>query len=887
MDKNGFILSENYYKEIFYSSPVPKLIISVTAPEYKILDANDAYIYATNSKREDIVGKSVFAAFPGNPSDSESKNIERTISSFEQAIKTKKRHTMSNYRYDIPIPGTTDFEERYWTTTNIPVTDEDGEVTFLIHCPENVTEINKLAERERQGIEALKRQREQLLSTFMQAPVAIGIFTGADHVVDLINPPMCELYGKTMDELMGKPIFEVLTDAKGKGFEELLDKVRLTGVPFRGESLLVPIMRGNLLEDVYVDFVYEPFKDENGIITGVIVIATEITARVKANIKVQEAEERARLAVEGVGSGTFDLDLETGELVSSQRFAEIFGFDHPVPRSNYIETFHPDDIIIRTMAHNEVLKTGSLQYEARIYWPDKSLHWIRVDGKLFYDGNNKPSRIIGILNDITEQRKAVEEQRKLITLVSNSLELMSILELDGTNSYINEAGKNLLGIDKNADVRKIEISKLHDPADYLMVEKEVIPSVLEKGKWAGIMKVKNYSTNEVFPVFNSTTRIDDPVSGKPIAIGAVMRDMRPELKAKQALAESEEFLRTITTATPTGLWMSDEEGNITYVNQTWIDWTGIPFEKHLGANWMNVILEEDLKKVIEKFKVSMQARIAGEAEFRMKKTDGNIHWYMATGKPQFKEGVFSGYIGACVDITEQKQVQIQKDNFIAIASHELKTPVTSIKAYSQILEMIMNEKGNKDEAAMVAKMDSQLNRLIDLINDLLDVTKINAGKLKFNDVEFEINAMVEEWTEDLQRTSSRHQIVVSSDGKGIVVGDKERIGQVLTNFITNAIKYSPDCDKINVHTTIKDGEAIVGVEDFGIGITKDHQAKVFEQFYRVSGDMQHTFPGLGLGLFISSEIIKRQGGRIWVESIPGKGSHFYFSLPLVKKQNHS
>jgi PAS domain S-box-containing protein len=886
MDKNGFVLSEKNYKEIFHNSPVAKLILSVTAPGYNILDANDAYLSATNSKREDIVGKSVFAAFPGNPSDSESKNIERTVYSFEQAIKTKKRHTMSNYRYDIPIAGTTDFEERYWTTTNIPVLDDNGEAAFLIHCPENVTEINKLAERERLGIEALKMQRAQLLSTFMQAPVAIAIFTGADYVVELINPPMCELYGKTMDELMGKPIFEVLTDAKGKGFEELLDNVRLTGVSFRGDSMPLPIMRNHILEDVYFDFVYEPFKDEHGNITGVIAVATEITARVKANIKVHEAEERARLAVEAVGSGTFDLDWETGELVASQRFAEIFGFDHPVPRSYYVDTFHPDDIMIRTMAHNEVLKTGSLQYEARIYWPDKSLHWIRVDGKLFYDTNHKPSRIIGIVHDITEQRKAAEEQKKLITLVNNSVDLMSILELDGTNSYINEAGKKLLGIDKNADIRKIKISKLHDPADYVMVEKEVIPSVMEKGKWAGVMKVKNYSTNEVFPVYNSTTRIDDPVSGKPIAIGAVMRDMRPELQAKEALEESEGFLRTITTATPTGLWMSDEEGNITYVNQTWIDWTGIPFEKHLGSDWMNVILEQDLKQVIEKFKASMQARISGEAEFRMKKSDGNIHWYMATGKPQFKDGVFSGYIGACVDITEQKQVQIQKDNFIAIASHELKTPVTSIKAYSQVLEMIMNEKGNKHEAAMVTKMDSQLNRLIDLINDLLDVTKINAGKLQFNDVEFEINAMVEEWIEDLQRTSSSHRIVVFSDGKGIVLADKERIGQVLTNFITNAIKYSPNNNKIKVHTTVKDGEAIVGVEDFGIGITQDNQAKVFEQFYRVNGDMQHTFPGLGIGLYISSEIIKREGGKIWVESVPGKGSHFFFSLPLITKQPH-
>ena len=121
------------------------------APEYNILDANDAYLTATNSTREKIIGKSVFAAFPANPSDEASKNIERTIDSFEQAIQTGEPHTMSNYRYDIPIPGSNDFEERYWTTSNIPVVDDKGVVKYFIHCPSNVTEIIKLAGKRKAG----------------------------------------------------------------------------------------------------------------------------------------------------------------------------------------------------------------------------------------------------------------------------------------------------------------------------------------------------------------------------------------------------------------------------------------------------------------------------------------------------------------------------------------------------------------------------------------------------------------------------------------------------------------------------------------------------------------------------------------------------------------
>jgi PAS domain S-box-containing protein len=617
----------------------------------------------------------------------------------------------------------------------------------------------------------------------------------------------------------------------------------------------------------------------------VIAVATEVTSQVKANLKVAEAEERARLAVEAAELGTFDLNLKTGEMITSVQFARIFGFQTPVSRRKYIETFHPQDKHLRDEAHVGALETGKLEYEVRIIRPDQSIHWIRVDGKLFYDVENRPARILGTLLDITQQRKANEEQKKLITLVNNSVDLMAILELDGTNSYLNEAGKKLLGFANDAEVKEIPISELHRPEDFEIVEKEVLPAVMDKGQWAGVINVKHLKTNEVFKVFSNTIRIDDPISGKPIAVGAVMRDLRPELKAKQALAESEELLRTITTATPTGLWMSDENGFITYVNQTWIDWTGIPLENHLGAEWVNAIYEEDRNFVIEKFKEKLEERATGDAEFRMKNSDGTIHWYIATGKPQFKEGVFAGYIGACVDISGQKQIQIQKDNFIAIASHELKTPVTSIKAYAQVLEMILGDKGESKEAGMVAKMGKQLNRLIDLINDLLDVTKLNAGKLQFNDVAFELNPMVKDLIEDLQRTTQRHKILDDFKTTGTVFGDKERIGQVLTNFITNAIKYSPNSEKIIVHTYRKDAEVIVCVEDFGIGISEKHQKKVFEQFYRVSGDMQHTFPGLGLGLYISSEIIKRERGRIWVNSAPGTGASFCFTLPLIKPGN--
>ncbi|HTE12371.1 MAG TPA: PAS domain S-box protein, partial [Chitinophagaceae bacterium] len=817
------------HKDIFYNSLAPMLIIGTDAPAYTMLDVNNAYLSTTHTTREDLIGKSVFGVFPANPTDNISRNIERTIFSFEQAIINKAVHIMSNYRYDIPIPGTNDFEERYWTTSNTPVLDSNGAVMYFIHSPANVTEMYKLAEREKAGVAALKHQQEQLYATFMQAPVGIGIFKGPENIVDLINDPLCQLYGKTREELMGKPVFDVLLHTRGLGFEALLDNVRLTGKSFKGTGMAVPLVRNQRLENAYINFVYEPFRETDGSIAAVIVVATEVTELVIAKNQIEEAEARARLAVDAVGLGTFDLDLPTGEMITSKKFANIFGFEEPVPRNDYVAVFHPDDLIVRKLAHEQAIIAGNILYEARVIWKDASVHWVRVEGKVFYDAAGKAVRILGILLDITDQRKAKEEQRKLISLVDNSVDLVSILNMDGVNSYINEAGRNLLGFENEEQVTKIPVSALHAPEHFEQVEKEVIPMVMTTGKWAGTMMVRHLQTGEIFPVYNNCFRIDDPESGKPIAIGAVMRDLRPELAAKQALADSEQLLRNITTATPIALWMSDENGAVSYVNQTWLNWTGRTYEETLGGGWLEPIYQEDRQIAKEKFSSDSSAKVLFEVEFRLNHSDGTIHWCIANGQPQYRsDGSFSGYIGACVDITEQKQLQKQKDDFIGIASHELKTPVTSIKGYAQVLEKMLLKKGDVKEAMMMNRMDMQIRRLTSLIGDLLDVTKINSGKLQFNDAPFDFNGMVKDLIEDLRRTTEKHELAEDFNETGTVYGDKDRIGQVITNLVTNAIKYSPAAGKIIIHIALQNNEVTLCVQDYGIGIPGDKLEKVFE-----------------------------------------------------------
>ena len=873
-------LSHQIYKKLFHSSTSAQLMVGIDSPYYTILDVNNAYLNTTNAKREAILNKPVFEAFPDNPTDADSANVAMSAYSFSQAIKNKLPHTTSNYRYDLPIPGTDRFEERYWTTTNTPILDEHGEVMLILHTPVDVTAMVKLVGREKANLKALKDQRKQLYSTFMQAPVGIGIFKGPENIVEMVNPQLAEIYRVPQDALMGKPVFSVLTHASGHGFEEKLAHVRKTGETFKAQEIAVPLLRNGLQEDVYLDLVYEPFREEDGTITGVIAIAREITEQVQAKRKLEEAEERARLAVDSVGMGTFDLNLITGEMVTSTTFARIHGFEGPVTRAEYVSVFHEIDLEVRAKAIDDSMKSGVLFYEARIKWKDGSLHWVRVEGKVYFE-SGVAIRILGITLDITEQKQSRGEQKKLLSLVANSVDMMSILNLDGKHSYVNDAGRVLLGFASDEQVRNTHVKALYSVEDYRVMKREVIPAVLRDGRWSGKMSVRNLITGATLEVFNNSIRIDDPESGTPIAIGAVVRDLRPEQASKQALEKSEALLRSITTAAPTGLWQSDAEGNIIYVNQTWVDWTGIPFDEQLGQGWLKAVFAEDLPGLERIFQNIFQAYEFFEVEYRINHADGTIHWCLATGRPQYNnDGVFEGYIGAGMDITEQKHLQQQKDNFIGIASHELKTPVTSIKAYTQVLERMLQKNGSVKEAAMISKMDGQLNRLTSLIGDLLDVTKINSGRLQFNDRTFDFNALVADLVEDLQRTTQNHVLVATYPDPIEIFADEERIGQVITNLITNAIKYSPGTGRIDISTSIVGTEIQFCVRDYGIGIAKENLDKVFEQFYRVTGDMQHTFPGLGLGLYISAEIIRRANGRIWVNSIEGEGATFCFTLPL-------
>lgn len=235
---------------------------------------------------------------------------------------------------------------------------------------------------------------------------------------------------------------------------------------------------------------------------------------------------------------------------------------------------------------------------------------------------------------------------------------------------------------------------------------------------------------------------------------------------------------------------------------------------------------------------------------------------------------------AIEDITEKKHIEQQKDDFISIASHELKTPVTSMKAYTQILQNHPLITNDKKASFMLEKMDAQMDRLTELIASFMNVYKMRSGKLRLKKQQFQLEELITEVVGNFQYTISSHIVERTDDTKVKVYADKARIHQVLVNLISNAIKYSPDADKVIVSQKPDTDKVTVSVQDFGMGIPKEEQHKIYERFFRAKGKKEGSIPGLGLGLYISTEIVNQHGGDLWVNSKEGKGSTFSFTLPL-------
>ena len=352
--------------------------------------------------------------------------------------------------------------------------------------------------------------------------------------------------------------------------------------------------------------------------------------------------------------------------------------------------------------------------------------------------------------------------------------------------------------------------------------------------------------------------------------------------AQEALRISEERYRIALKSAEMAAWDWDiVNDRVVWNDQHYLLLGMIPSDTEKNNDlFLKFIHPEDVEMVNAAVRSAIRETGIYQEEFRIIRADDKqLRWMSGYGRAVTKEnGVATRLVGVMQDITRRKLLEQQQEDFISIASHELRTPVTSVKAYAELLRDIFEESGDKANEELVHKLDTQVDRLAELIRDLLDSTKISEQQLPLSLNMFNLGELIQECVEEFKPLSPGHRFVIQSCN-AIINADRERIKQVLDNLISNAIKYSPGGGGVFLTCRLEVDGVMVSVRDEGIGIPTDLQDKIFDRFFRIRHVDKRSFPGIGLGLYITAGIIHHHGGSIRVESQPDRGTIFYFKLP--------
>lgn len=845
-------LQEPLFQTLFDQSPEPRIVVKADSPRFTVLACNRQYKIVSNTVGKDIINKSMGEIYSLSETNSDGHAI--VYKALNETITSKGVVKLDAVRYDIPGADGGKIEPSWWQAAYTPVKGPDNEVAYIMCTTYNITEqvINnelavkskqkeyslnaellaanaellamnvqlqqsqenlaklnlELEERVANRTKALTKSEQRLRSIVEQAPLGLCVLKGRDLIIESANDIILKTWGKSTG-VIGKSLAVVLPGLEEQNFFKILDDVFTSGQPFYSYEVKVKFQQNDGINEVYLDVVYSPLKDEAGEVTSLMISSINVTERALSRQREHYLNGELTIANQ-------ELMAANEELQHSQKSLQMLNARLEEQVANRTKALKESEAKARYMIEDAPVAIG------------------------VFTG---PELVIETAND-------------------------KILELWGKSKAI--LGKPLyLALPEIKGQPFIQI----------------LETVFTSGNpfFGNGLKASLYRGNvleEVF--FNFVYQPLKDVTGKINSIMVVANDVTEQVNAKKLIEESEKRFRFLLNAIPQQVWTAKPDGQLDYVNQVVCNDFNKSIDAIVGSGWQKFIHPDDLPNALKLWKASLETGSEYLAEFRLLMNNGQFIWHLARAVPLIEGDEIKFWLGTNTNIDFQKNNEQQKDEFLSIASHELKTPLTSIKAFNQLMGRTNDlHKLNN----FIQKSADHIFRLEKLINDLLDVTKINAGKMIYNMQEFNFGQMLRESVENVQHIAPSHHITLNIADDINYLGDRFRLEQVINNFLTNAIKYSPQAKTIIVTSKIVLQNIIVSVQDFGIGIAENNLNRLFERYYREDNSAMR-FEGLGLGLFISSEILKRHQGSFWIESQPGQGSTFYFSLPLAESKEN-
>lgn len=726
---------------------------------------------------------------------------------------------------------------------------------------------------------------EPLLEILQQSGDATAIYTGPELTIQFANDAMLAIWGKD-SSVIGKALGDALPETEDQPFTELLRQVWTSKEVYVGTEMPAALEIQGQLVTSYFDFIFRPIMNKEQEIYCILHTAKDVTEIIKGREIILEKEKQEYEIKEELKTSNEELRLNNEEL-------SVLNRQYTITNEKLGES-------------NKIIQDLNLQ--------------INKENSELLSGNKKFQNDISSLDDLnkslTSKNRKLKDLNETITKLNNKLSESDI----SFSNLIDQAPVAIMLLKGDRFI----ITMIND-AMLELIEKddsvigkplfEVLPEL--KGQPAADMLIETFRSgkpnsdhsNPVFLnrggqlehayfTFNYTPFIEN---GMVTGVIDMAVEVTPQVMAirereeiiieksvlEETLLKSEQRLQGILETMAEGVGVIDDTGKMVYANPMAQHILGLSENKikertYDDPQWQNLRLDgTPLPSEEHPMSIMMSTgKPVYDHEIGVQAPGREIMYISINAAPLFDaEGNLTGGIGTFMDVTARRMITRGKEDFISIASHELKTPVTALKASLQLLQRSYDRLPPESRAKLFNQSITSLDKLSGLINSLLDTSRIEQGQMKLEKRPFTISELFEDCCSGFSEITGQ-EIIFRGDTDERVVADNQQIGQVMNNFITNAVKYAPESKQIIITARkINDHEIKISVKDQGPGIPKAKLEHLFKRYYRTNYHGQ-KFTGLGLGLFISGDIIKEHGGKVGVESEEGQGSEFWFTLPV-------
>ncbi len=766
--------------------------------------------------------------------------------------------------------------------------DETGKIVMLIGTVQDITDRKKVEE-------VLYHERD-LIRTLLDNHPDFIYFKDSKARFQHISKRFYDFFGRSKEDIIGKTDLELFPEeiAKQTHSEDL--NIIQTGMPL--------INKEESSGDTWVLTTKLPWFDKEGNIQGLFGISRDITALKKAEQKIKESEEKFRtiaeqsfMGIEIVQDGKIKYVNEAACKILEFSVQEMKAWEY----EDLFKFVYPEDlpIIYELQKKRQEGKEPQIQYSVRAITKSGKIKWLEISSKMvLYQGKEA---IFAIFYDITDKKKAEqklkESEEKFRTITEQSLMGIAILQND-IFEYVNQQIADLFGytIEEMMSWGRLGYAKLIHPDDKEMALEQARkkqlgePGAVVHYQFRGITKQNQIIWVEIYSNgINYRGNFADLIT---------MIDISNIKEAEEKLRESEEKFRTIAEQSLIGIGIVQDD-IIKYCNKGLADMFGYSIEEM--KNWPSLKFQitvhpDDRDFVLEQVR-NKQLGLEDymrQYQFRGVKKTGEIIWIDNFTQSIMYEGKPADLV-TFVDITKTKKAEQElmkldkmKADLLRRTSHELKTPLVSIKGFADLLLELHSDKLEDFVVDTITEIKQGCSRLETLIGDILKTSELEFGSVRLHKTEENLSFLIKLCISESRGFSElrKHLIMMKVDNNLVGYFEKEQIHQVISNILSNAIKYTPPYGRIEIESKLTGDYIIVSIKDNGIGLTQEEQSSIFTQFGKIERFGQGydiISEGSGLGLYISKKIIELHGGKIWVESEGrNRGAKFFFSLPIIK-----